>query len=285
MLKYMKKCGVSMRIENLILENTPVINFNVQNKTDPRKLSRILKIDQGIINCWNNWVNIDGTWYYFKDFPCYYDPAQFFLNELIGEFLSDFLEISTIKYSIGCAHLEDGNKKYGLLSRSFREKGYRYVLPEDIFFRNCINLNNLELICSNCQRNTSYKTLVSQLLKMIAIDIYMNQTDRANNLLLKVRHGRIELAPLFDYEESFVTDNKNDSFQYKSSILGLDLSNKEEIDKFPELKELFKIFASLDIDQILDQVAIKHQIMVPDQKRNEYRKHDERMKKLLKSII
>lgn len=274
-----------MEIKNLILKDTPVINFD-KERTDPRKLSHILRIDKGIIECWNHWVNIDGTWYYFKDFNLYYDPAKHFLNELIGEVLANVLELSTIHYNIGHMSLEDGSKDYVLLSESFREKGYKYLLPSQVFYRNCINLSNLELIRNNCETNGKYRELVSQLLKMIAIDVYMNQEDRTtNNLLFKKKGGIITLAPLYDYEESFNESTNNKPFKYKTPILGLDLSDTSEIDKFPELKELFSMFLSLDIEKLLDYVSDKHKIDIPERKRKEYRKHDEHMKKVLTRIV
>lgn len=274
-----------MEIKNLILENTPVIPFT-KTQTDPRILSRILKIDKGVIECWNHWVNIDGTWYYFKDFNLYYDPAKHFLNELIGEVLANLLELSTIQYNIGNVLTDDGKEKYVLLSKSFREHGYKYLLPEQVFDRNCINLRNLELIRENCKTNNKYRELVSQLLKMVVLDVYMNQEDRTvNNLLFKKRSRIITLAPLYDYEESFDEYDDDKPFTYKTPILGLNLNDINEINKFPELKELFSFFITLDIEDILDNVANKHKINIPESQRSQYRQHDAHMKKVLSRII
>ena len=135
-----------MKISNLILENTPVINFEQEKKTDPRKLSKILRIDRSIIETWNNWVFIDPNYYYYKNFPNYANQCANFINELIGEFLANYIELDTINYSIGCMELEDGTKDYGLLSKSFRDTRHKYLSPYDILLSpNQINLNKLIL--------------------------------------------------------------------------------------------------------------------------------------------
>ena len=282
--------GDDMKIDNLILSGTPVINFSEFPMSDPRKLSRILKIDHRIIERWNNWVNIDGIWYYYKNFPNYSNPSANFLNELIGEFLANYIELETVNYNIGCMNLFGGEKNYGLLSRSFRKKEFKYITPYDVGVSpHQISLYNLENIRYLCKNDENYKKLVSQLLKMIALDIYMNQNDRTvNNFLFKKKNGNLELAPLYDYERAFFVDKdicNQPIGNYHAYILGLNLDNKEDIDKYPELKELFDVFLSIDINYVLDCIKEKFNLQIPFELRDEYIKYNQKIKSLIKRKI
>jgi len=279
--------GDDMKIDNLILGSTPVINFSEFSVNDSRKLSRILKIEHGIIEQWNNWVNIDGTWYYYKNFPNYSNPSANFLNELIGEFLANYIELETINYNIGCMNLSNGEKNYGLLSPSFRKKGFKYITPYDLGLSpNQANLNNLENIRYLCKNDKNHKKLVSQILKMIALDIYMDQNDRTvNNLLFKKKKGNLELGPLYDYEQSFFVDkdtNNQPAGNYQAYILGLNLDNKDALTKYPELKELFDIFLSIDITSVLEQIKEKFNLQIPNELKNEYINYNQKIKALIK---
>jgi len=275
-----------MDIKNLITKNTPIITFSSSTQEDPRKLSKILKIDSSIIKCWNNWIEIDGTWYYYKNFENYQSPEENFINELIGEFIATYLELETIHYSIG---YNQEKNEYGLLSKSFRNKKTKYLTPDQLLIpKNCINLNNIKEIKYNCKNEKNYQKLVNQILKMIALDIYMNQRDRTrNNQLYKKENGCLYLAPLYDYEQSFYVDKKENtpSTIYKAYIFGLDLTNIEEIKRYPELIEIFKLLLSLDIKTIIKDIEHIYKLSIPKEKIEQYDELNQKTKKLIYNAI
>ena len=154
---------------------------------------------------------------------------------------------------------------------------------------NQVNLNNIEEIRTECKNDENYRRLVSQILKMLAIDIYMNQKDRTrNNFLFMKSHGILELAPLYDYEKSFFVDkgiNDEKNPNYQGYLFGLDKNLFHEVEKRPELKELVTILFSLDINDILDKISDDYQITIPDTLRKDYQEYTKKRKKIIMKEI
>ena len=251
-----------MKIKNLILPETSPIYFNKKNLQNPKRIAKILNINYQIVKTWNNWFYINNKWYYYKNFLQYQNSDEHFLNELIGEFLATFLGLNTINYQIGCTlnlYLE----------------------------ANCTQLNNLINLKHYCKSNEMYKKLLLQLLKMIALDIYMNQQDRTkNNFLFEKEKNGIILAPLYDYEKSLtITSSTTDSPQYSSCIFGIDMSNYNELVKYPELQNLLQIITTLDINDILDIISNKYKIKIPILQRKKYTEITEKRKKLIRKYL
>lgn len=277
-----------MKIKNLILPETSPIYFNKKNLQNPKRIAKILNINYQIVKTWNNWFYINNKWYYYKNFLQYQNSDEHFLNELIGEFLATFLGLNTINYQIGCTLNCEKEMEYGLLSENFRQKRKKYIVPTDLYLEvNCTQLNNLINLKHYCKSNEMYKKLLLQLLKMITLDIYMNQQDRTkNNFLFEKEKNGIILAPLYDYEKSLtITSSTTDSPQYSSCIFGIDMSNYNELVKYPELQNLLQIITTLDINDILDIISNKYKIKIPILQRKKYTEITEKRKKLIRKYL
>lgn len=268
-----------MSIDNLILPETTITKFS-SKLTSPYKLSRTLRIRKEIVTLWNNWYEIDGSWYYFKAFNNYPDPTSNFINELIGEYLSLYLDIPSVHYKIGKA-----DDKYGLLSLYFRDKKNRYIDPRNIgLYANYNDLSNLENIISCCKNENNFKEVVNELSKMIAIDLYMGQTDRtSNNFVFQKNKDGLHLAPLYDFENSFLTPRSTyEPISYNAACLfTIKLKHKEEIKKHPELEEYLNRLLYLDIEKVLSDIQESLKIDIPKERVNAYKNYVEKRKKLL----
>ena len=268
-----------MSIDNLILPETTITKFS-SKLTSPYKLSRTLRIRKEIVTLWNNWHEIDGSWYYFKDFDKYPDPTSNFINELIGEYLSLYLDIPSVHYKIGKA-----DDKYGLLSLYFRDKKNRYIDPRNIgLYANYNDLSNLENIISCCKNENNFKEVVNELSKMIAIDLYMGQTDRtSNNFVFQKNKDGLHLAPLYDFENSFLTPRSTyEPISYNAACLfTIKLKHKEGIKKQPELEEYLNRLLYLDIEKVLSDIQESLKIDIPKERVNAYKNYVEKRKKLL----
>lgn len=268
-----------MSISNLILPETTITRFS-SKLTSPYKLSRTLKIRKEIVTLWNNWHEINGSWYYFKSFDNYPDPISNFINELIGEYLSFGLALPSVHYKIGKA-----DDKYGLLSLCFRNKKNRYIEPNNVgLYVNNNNLNNLKEIQNYCKDENNFKEIVSELSKMIAIDLYMGQTDRTNNnFTFQKNKDGLHLAPLYDFENSFLTprDIYEPTTYNAASLFTIKLKHKKEIKNYPELERYLNKLLSLDIEKVLNDIAASFKIDIPEERIKIYKKYIEKRKKML----
>lgn len=277
-----------MEIKNLILPETSLTYFNSQIIQNPKVLARKLKIDAEIIKVWNNWFYINNNWYYYKNFFHYEKAIENFINELIGEFLSSYLKLNTVKYNIGCTVNSENQIEYGLLSENFRDKKRKYIIPTDLYLdSDCMTLNNLENLKKYFKSEHTYNMFLLQLLKMTAIDIYMNQKDRKkNNILFEKQKDGFSLAPLYDYEKSFITTESSiNNLQYSCCIFGVDISNSKELNKYPKLKEFLELIINLDIEEILDYICNKYNIKIPETERKKYENNSNKRKKLIKKCL
>ena len=277
-----------MEIKDLILPNTEILLFDTVKSKNLKKLARNLNIDYSIIKLWNNWVQINGIWYYYKNFYNYKNSIKNFLNELIGEFLAFYLNLDTVTYHIGSTINEKGEIEYGLLSENFRDKKEKYIIPTDLGLDlNCVSLDNILELKKICKSNENYIQLTEQIFKMIAIDIYMNQSNRSkNNFLFQKKRKQLYLSPLYDYEKAFIVSNERiDNLKYKACIFGVNIEDKSEINQYPEIKYLLDLLLSLDINQIFDEISENHKLYIPVSEREEYKENVEKRKTLIKKCI
>ena len=71
------------------------------------------------------------------------------------------------------------------MSENFRDKKEKYIIPTDLGLDlNCVSLDNILELKKICKSNENYIQLTEQIFKMIAIDIYMNQSNRSKNNFL-----------------------------------------------------------------------------------------------------
>ena len=263
-----------MAIKDLITKDTKILNLQEQ-LYKPEYLSKKIGLDKDVCECWNNWYFYDGKWYFFKNFTCekYTSSDLKFLNELIGEFLGHYLNIDTIHYEI--ASLKD---EYGLASESFIKPHNKYIFFKDLgLFNNFANLDNLIEIRRKCKDDKNYSELVTEILKLTAIDLYMGQADRSmGNFQFRKEKKELHLATIYDFEESF-----NDVYKdhYASNLLGLDL---DKLKVYPELKMMVDDLLTIDVDKMLEQIEDERKILIPSKRKAYYKDFIEERKLLLK---
>ncbi len=91
-----------------------------------------------------------------------------------------------------------------------------------------------------------------------------SESDRhEGNFLFKINDSGIRLAPLFDYEDSFI---QSDPLYYHNWLGSLDLNSFaciETIQKDPEWQELFEKAMQLNIPAIIEEIKDENQIIIP----------------------
>lgn len=112
-------------------------------------------------------------------------------------------------------------------------------------------------------------------------NIYASQTDRTVNVLLE-RNKFYFLAPLFDYESSFV-EWKSDFYYDPLFINTIKLKQlRKLIMKNSIFNENYEKILEININQLLKLVEDKHKIILPPRIKQYYQEYDELRKKLLK---
>lgn len=171
--------GISIRDLEIIKENRV-------------KLAKKLNISLAEIILKNNWYIYDGEYYYYKRL----DSAFRIMNELIGVYLSKYMSVPTVEYTLAL----DFGKIVGLLSKNFRKLNKRYYLAT------CVNSKYLKKI-SNSLNEPKVDELRKSLDRLIMKDFYSCMTDRVRNTLVSMtRLKNVSLETSFDYEMSFIDE-------------------------------------------------------------------------------
>ncbi len=163
-----------------------------QIKTNRVKLDKKLNISLAEIILKNNWYIYNEEYYYYKRL----DSAFRIMNELIGVYLSKYMMVPTVEYTLAL----DFGKIVGLLSKNFRKLKKRYYLAT------CVNYRYLKKF-SDSLNEPVVDELRKSLDRLIMKDFYSCMTDRIRNTLVSMtRFKSVNLEPSFDYELSFVDE-------------------------------------------------------------------------------
>jgi hypothetical protein len=252
-----------MAIKDLITRDTNIIRiFN--EHYDDITLSKQTGIPKEIIEYNNSWYQHDGIWYYFKRFYEFNKglPIEMkFINELIGEQLAKKLEIPVVRYEIA-----QKNDIIGLMSENFVRKEQKYYFMINLnLLPNLYDDTNLTIIKKKCNSERNYEELLSEILKMVAIDLYSSQDDRnVTNIQFTKKNGELHLTPLYDFEDSFENSKQSG---YRSALLGLFM---QDIEKYPQLKEYLVTLFETGIKNILDQIENERKIIIPTSIKDKY---------------
>ena len=226
----------------------------------------------------NHWHKIDGEWYFYKS-----DDSKFhFINELLGEVISNYFGLDTINYQVAKLSIIGKKEEYGLISKNFCDKKYTYKSCTDYDLTPRRDLSILEYIRNICQTEEEYQLLLDDLKKFFIRDFYTSQKDRTiNNFLFKVTKEGKRLAPLYDYEYSFAS---LDLEIYRNQIAEINLKDKETkklLRHDPKFQELLNLIINANMATLIEEVEDKHQILVPDHYKTNYKHHDSEIKRLI----
>lgn len=268
-----------------------VINEIQPNYENDNQKAEIISMETGIPvkyiyyyskNYTKNWLKIDGNWFFVKK-PC--DNLNFF-NELLGQEISNYFKLETVNYKIA-KNFESCYFATCLLSENFFEHNYDYLTFEDLQIDTIGKTlaERLNLIKQVCQK---YKDenylLLKDIIKMSIRDLYSNMHDRHNrNFFFKKNEDGIRLAPLFDYEHSFITPPT----LYQNPLLKLDIYDKETgelIKNDDTFQESINKLMAINIEELLENTQEKNDIIISDGLKNIFINHDRNAKNIVKSF-
>lgn len=230
----------------------------------------------------DHWHKIDGKWYFYKS-----DGDEFhFINELLGEAISEYFELDTIHYKVASLKVANKDIEYGLASENF-------CSPENIYTRTWdYNLGSgsifeLRKLLNICNSPEELKLLLSDMKKLIIRDFYTSQLDRSgNNFLFKQRKDGTEgkrLASLYDYENSFESIYPE---IYRNQIICLDMKDPH-LPKFftsdDEYQAILSKIRDININEIMKTIEDKHNILIPSDMKEYYQEKDKEKKEIIKS--
>ena len=243
----------------------------------------------------DDWYKLNNEWYLFKVKEQYYDSLkeyneEYSLNELLGEYISIYFNLSNAHYEIG--RLVDEHEKIittGLLSKNFYKGKYQYKKLKDypLLKKNTTIIDKLEIFNKlkylDLGKSTLY--LEKDLKKLFIRDFLTSEFDRASrNLLFMEDDNNIMLAPIFDNEESFVSYNKN--INLSSNCLGyFDVLDKEcQIILREDLlfQESLNKLMNFNMNNTLSTLENEHRIIIPNNKKEHYINHVKKIKRLVK---
>lgn len=284
--------------EDCITKNTKPFVINVENPIyyDPSKIEEYETISNHISEetgvpkklifvapdffFVDRWHKIDGEWYFFKDNGCY---DVYFINDLLGEVISEYFGLDTIHYQVGKLCIEGKKDRYGLVSKNFCDKKYAYKTAWDFNFKARCDLEILETIRNVCKSEEEYVLLLNDIKKFLIRDFYTAERDRTgNNFLFRVGDDGIRLAPLYDYERSF--DSINLQF-YRNQIAEINLVYSEVrilLRNDDVFQQLLNLIMQANMASFIEQVEDKHHVLIKDNEKRLYMEHDKEIKKIIK---
>ncbi len=251
-----------MTVKDLITRDTNIIHV-CGGRKDAITIAKKTGVNKDICECWDSWYFIDGKWNFYKDFySLMHNPEEIrFLNELIGELLANYLQIDSVHYKIA-----ERNGSIGLLSENFIKDSQQYFFMDDLrLLSNFNNDSNLTKIYKHCKDDKNYRELVSEIMKLVAIDLYMNQQDRnITNIQFTKIDGNLHLTPLYDFEEAVMSPYDE---EYSSAFMGFNIM---ELYKYPELQKFIGDLYKINIGHILEQIEDEKKILIPKDVKQTY---------------
>ena len=143
------------------------------------------------------------------------------------------------------------------------------------------------LSCANGEENR--EQLRKDLYNMIALDIYMGQTDRyccySNYQLEEDGYHHVRLAPLYDFEYSFQKLNEGE-------VCFGDLAHFETIEKarkflleHPDFREVLSPYLDVDLESVVRSSFAKRRLNVSEKALMDYCDFEEIQKEKIKRIV
>lgn len=225
------------------------------------ELAYILNIDRDILSRKDYWYKYKGELYYLKK----RNIITYILNELLGEYMSRYMELPTIVYELA---LED-EKVVGLLSKNFRRCDKEYKMTYDLGTIDALRLNYALSIFS---RN---KELHEMLIRLIIKDYFVCMRDRNVNTLCEKSSFHVSVAPLFDYEKSFSRDYFCDVYynplftknkRGMSTVQGIDMDILSMLMKYDKyFQDQFDKMMEFDMVRCLDNLRDYYKINIPEE--------------------
>lgn len=230
----------------------------------------------------DRWHKIDGKWYFFKGDGCDFH----FINELLGEVISEYFGLDTVHYKVGKLIVAGKEPTIGVVSENFCSPEYKYTRIFDYKLASG-DIRYLEELGCICASEADFKLLLSDLKKFIIRDFYTSQRDRnGNNFLFREKRDGSEgkrLAELYDYENGYELYPKNIVY----NPLVYQNMEKDFLRKYfkrdPEYQEILSKVRDANMAGFLKEVEERHGVFIPNDIRNIYLEADKRKKEIVKT--
>ena len=207
----------------------------------------------------DHWFKVDNEWYFYKG----YQASMMLVNELLGEKVSEYFDLDTVHYRLAKFNYQE-KSEIGLASKSFCQAGFKYKRASELNLEQKEDLSVFDTIRKICKDDQEYKALLLDIKKMFVRDFMCSESDRhEGNFLFKINDSGIRLAPLFDYEDSFI---QSEPLYYHNWLGSINLNNFaciETIQKDPEWQELFEKAMQLNIPAIIEEIKDENQLIIP----------------------
>lgn len=228
-----------------------------------------------------NWHKIDEIWHYYKN-----TGEHEFFSELLGEIISEYFGLDTVHYRIAKLCVNGQKDKYGLVSRNFCDKRFKYIrLDMQKCGLNCFNqtLQILYKIKNLCRTEEEYFLLQNDLKTMIIRDFYTTERDRNTyNFFLIITPEGPRLAPLYDYGYSYVDCNSAHRIITDFYELNIDDATIQKLLRDDsKFQELLNTMMNANVCSFIHEVEQRHKILVPQQQKEHYKRYEQKVKSLV----
>lgn len=205
------------------------------------ELEEITSTPKDVLEKYNNWYFVNGDFHYLKRLG----SILGLVNELLGQELSEYMGLPTIKYDIA----EENDKIVGVISKNFKNPSFNYrnatCLPKSLLIEIKSILVDKDFKCDE----TTRRQLTAYLLR----NFFAAQKDRLVNTMYAYNNKNSFLvAPLYDYESAFLDPEMMTyidpiiSWTFgPESIAYLD-QNNEYFREYVEMLYDFNVLASLN---------------------------------------
>lgn len=231
----------------------------------------------GEYNLVNNWTQINSNWYFIKqDLDCIK-----IINELLGVEITNYFGLKSANNIL--VKFKNSNNLL-IASENCLDKNKDYYSYNDLN----IKKGNLEQVITNlrnfCINNndTNYQ-LLNEIIKMTIRDLYCGDNDRhSKNFFIEKIDNKYNLAPLFDYDQSF---NGKNLLTHENIIMKIYLNNKKDkeiINNNIFFQESLNKLEEINMNSLLNTIENKHNIKISDDIKNYYLNHDRNIKEKVK---
>lgn len=226
---------------------------------------------------------------YFKNF----NHAEFIGEELCGirnircahYFIAGLTKFK-INKTLKRGEIDKYSPSIGIGSQDFMEQGKKYKYLDDYEEKAD---NGFESMLRNTKNDENKKQLCRDMLEMLALDIYMGQSDRSevNIMFEEDREGNIRLAPLYDFEHSLNStciDNNNLYINCLYNFKTID-DCKEFIKQYPLFRDILASYLNVDLISIISRSYGRRGLTIPSDRWNFYMDFDQKQKEKIQKIL
>lgn len=225
----------------------------------------------------NNFIKYNGKIYYVK-----FNNNYSIFNELLGEKISEYFGLQTIKNMLVKLQTEKGQILHGTMSLNFVKQNENYShFDKNIFpfikIKNDVGLDNLNRLRIFKGKNMihimdkkRYIELLCDLKKLIVRDYISRQCDRnSKNIMLKYKGNKVKLMPVYDYENSFFLNFYSEycnifNFDYRNKLV------KDFVRNDNYFQELMYRAMDIDIFSLIEMIEDEYGVHLKDEEKIDY---------------